>query len=147
MTHDKQGRYSSKDSAKRAHDPALVAKVERIAGDRGLACADAERLAAETGAAPDAVGAAADSREIQLMACQLGLFGYETASGRHPAFGPAETVAPELERRIREALVDGRLPCEAAWAIAAGLGMGRLDVARAAESLKLKISACQLGAF
>jgi hypothetical protein len=147
MTHDKQGRYSRKETADRAHDPALVAKVERIAGARGLACADAERLAAETGATQDEVGAAADSREIKLEACQLGLFGYETASGRHPAFGPEENVAPGLERRIREALADGRLPCAAAWAIAAELGIGRLDVARAAEGLRIRISRCQIGAF
>jgi hypothetical protein len=104
-------------------------------------------LAAETGAAQAMVGAAADSREIKLMACQLGLFGYETASGRHPAFGPAPSVGHDVEQRIRGALVDGRLPCRAAWSIAAGLGIGRLEVAQAAESLKIRISECQLGAF
>ncbi|HUT76235.1 MAG TPA: hypothetical protein VM285_01020 [Polyangia bacterium] len=147
MTHDKQGHYSLKEAAARAHDPALVAEVERSGGAAGLACAAAEELAAGSGCPASAVGAAADSREIKLVACQLGLFGYETASGRHPAFAPAETVAPELERAVREALADGRLSCEAAWAIAAGLGIGRLDVARAAEGLGVRISACQLGAF
>jgi hypothetical protein len=147
MTHDEQGRYSKKETAAGEHDPRVLAAVERAAGGGGLACADAERLAADTGAGQGAIGAAADSREIKLVGCQLGLFGYETADGRHPAFGPAGTVAPGLERRLGEVLVDGRLPCAAAWAVAAELRIARIDVARAAEALRLKISRCQLGAF
>jgi len=147
MTHDKQGRYSQKESAAGEHDPSLVQAVERAAGPRGLSCAVAEELAADLGFPPNDVGAAADSREIKLVGCQLGLFGHETADGRHPAFGPAGPLAPEMERRLGEALVDGRLPCAAAWAIAADLGVERVEVARACEERGIKISSCQLGAF
>lgn len=147
MTHDQQGRYSKKAAAAGERDPVLMEAVERAAGARGLSCVDAEALAADIGFPPDDVGAAADSREIKLVGCQLGLFGHETADGRHPAFGPSGPLAPEMERLLDEALVDGRLPCAAAWKIAADLGVERVEVARACEEREIKISRCQLGAF
>ncbi|MBW1683324.1 MAG: hypothetical protein JRJ83_18275, partial [Deltaproteobacteria bacterium] len=60
---------------------------------------------------------------------------------------PAEQVPPDLESAIRGALVEGRLPCASAWAIARKLGMAKMAVSAACEKLGIKISACQLGAF
>ena len=60
---------------------------------------------------------------------------------------PAETVAPELEGAIRAAARDGRLPCAAAWEIAAERKIPRMKVSSACEALKIRIKPCQLGAF
>jgi len=42
---------------------------------------------------------------------------------------------------------DGRLPCAAVFQIAADFKLAKIRVSSACEKLKIKISACQLGAF
>ena len=122
----------------------IVAVVNERAKERTLGCAEAFRIAEELGVAPLAVGEAADTANVRLVRCQLGLFGY----GEHGrVVRPAESVSPELEQAIREGLADGRLPCATAWAIADRLGLGKIDVANAAERLGIRIKPCQLGAF
>ena len=60
---------------------------------------------------------------------------------------PVDSVSPELEKAIREGLVDNRLPCEVAWEIAKKSGISKMDVSSACEALEIKISSCQLGTF
>jgi hypothetical protein len=81
---------------------------------------------------------------INIVQCQLGLFGLD---GKQKKVKAAPSVAPDLEAAIRKALVNGRLPCAAAWEIAARLDVKRLDVCAACENLKIKVKPCQLGAF
>jgi hypothetical protein len=90
------------------------------------------------------VGVTIDLLEIRLKRCQLGLFGYGQKKG---VVKPAVKVSTELEKAIHGALADGRLPCLAAWKIADGMGIARMDVSSACEALKIKIKPCQLGAF
>mgnify|MGYP000338944675 CR=1 FL=1 len=52
-----------------------------------------------------------------------------------------------MEEAIAKALEDGKLPCEAAFAIARGLGVKPLEVKRKADEMGIKISRCQLGLF
>ena len=113
-----------------------------------LSCAAAFRVAEEVGVEPEEVGRATDAAGIKLSRCQLGLFGYgPKAEGRHKIVRPAEAVEPGLAQAIRDGLVEGRLPCRVAWEIAAALGIPKMEVAAAAERLKVKIVRCQLGAF
>jgi hypothetical protein len=42
---------------------------------------------------------------------------------------------------------DDRLPCAAAFQIAADFKLAKIRISSACEKLKIKISACQLGAF
>jgi hypothetical protein len=56
-------------------------------------------------------------------------------------------VSEDLADRIRTSLVDGQLPCIAAWEIASEFKLKRLDLGNAAEALGLPISPCQLGFF
>jgi hypothetical protein len=56
-------------------------------------------------------------------------------------------VSAEVEAAIKNALVDDRLTCAAAWKIAEENGIAKLDVANACETLGVKIASCQLGAF
>jgi hypothetical protein len=85
-----------------------------------------------------------DLLEINIVKCQLGLFGYSPV---RKIVQPAESVSEELEAAIREAMTDGRLPCAAAFRIAADFKLAKIRVSSACEKLKVRISACQLGAF
>jgi hypothetical protein len=120
-----------------------TALQERVDGGK-LRCADAFRIAEELSVMPLDVGEVADALGTRFARCQLGLFGY--GDPKH-IVQPAEHVAPELEQAIHGGLVGGRLPCAEAWAIAARLGIPKLEVANAAEKLGVRIGHCQIGAF
>ncbi len=90
------------------------------------------------------VGRTLDLLEIRISRCQLGLFGY-AAEGK--IVRRENPVIPELEKAIRSRLSDSRLPCAAAWEIAAEWKIPRMKIASACEELKIKIKPCQLGAF
>jgi hypothetical protein len=125
-------------------DKKIASAIRGRAKDGTLSCVDAFRIAEELAVMPLDVGEAADALEVRLARCQLGLFGYGDPKR---IVQPAEYVAPELEQAIREGLVNGRLPCAEAWAIAARFDLSKLDVANAAEKLEIRVGQCQLGAF
>lgn len=52
-----------------------------------------------------------------------------------------------LRESIREVLVDGKLPCARAFAVAKKMGVEPLDVGNLATEESIKISHCQLGLF
>ena len=54
---------------------------------------------------------------------------------------------PRLASDIRSAVIDGKLPCAIAHALAAKHDLSPLDVGAAADRLDLRISQCQLGLF
>ncbi len=117
-----------------------------IEGD--LPCARAFKVAQDLGVSPLDVGLAADEAGIRLSRCQLGLFGYgPKAEGKHKIVKPMENVPAALEQAIREAMDDKGITCAAAWEVAKRLGIPKMDVSSAAETLGVKITVCQLGAF
>ena len=145
MAHSDAGRYAAKHAAGGSPDEKIAAAV-RVKMEAGeIACAAAERISAELGTTMAEVGRTVDLLEVRIGSCQLGLFGYDAPGGR--IVRPAEAVEPGLETAIRGGLVDGRLPCIAAWEIAAEKKIARLKVSSACETLKIKVKPCQLGAF
>lgn len=56
-------------------------------------------------------------------------------------------MASELEKKIRESLVGGKLPCAVAFKIAKELKVAPKDIGQAANEMEIKICACQLGCF
>jgi len=81
---------------------------------------------------------------INIVECQLGIFGYgETKK----IVKPAKDAAPELKEKIAASLKDGKLSCAAAWEIAEKLKIPRMKVCAACEAMQIKIKPCQLGAF
>ncbi len=57
-------------------------------------------------------------------------------------------MAPEpLAQAIRDALVDGRLPCTEAFRIAKERKVAPAEVGRAADELDIRVCRCQLGLF
>ena len=125
---------------------ALVERIRSSTVNGRLPCPNAFRIAAELGITPLEVGEKATQLGIKISRCQLGLFGYDDL-GSKSVVTPMKDVPERLKAEITAHLVDGRLPCEAAWEIAKKLKIGKVQVSGAAEALGIKISSCQLGCF
>ena len=52
-----------------------------------------------------------------------------------------------LDAKLRQSLVDGKLPCATAHMLAQSLGLSPREIGDAATRLDLRISHCQLGLF
>lgn len=116
--------------------------------DGRVSCATMQKIARELGVDPIEVGDTATALEMQASQCQVGLFGHgprEDGKGRIVESGME--VSDELAAAMRGSLVNGRLPCAAAWEIASEFKRSRLDVGNVAETLDVRISPCQLGFF
>lgn len=144
MQGSKKKRYAAKHGTRINVPDDLARHLRRAAQDGEIDCESAHTLAARLHLPPTEIGRAMDLLELRIVRCQMGLFGY---TPRKRIVTPADKVAVEIEAQIRAALQDGRLPCAAAWTLADSRGMTRLELANLCEALKIKICACQLGAF
>ena len=144
MTHEDAGHYAAKHGEGARLIPEIQQALEQVIREETASCANLHKIANDLDVPPSEVGKAADLMEVRVARCQMGLFGY-TPEGR--IVRPADSVSPELEDAIREILVDGKVPCRSSWEIAKRFGIAKMDVARACETLRIKISSCQLGAF
>jgi hypothetical protein len=123
----------------------IAAQIKESLTKGKLLCASAFKIARRLEVSPQQVGEMANELNVKISRCQLGLFGYGSNEGK--ALGSAQEVGEGLEARIRDRVVEGELPCATAWDIARELTMKRIDVAKAAESLGIRITQCQLGCF
>jgi hypothetical protein len=144
MTHKDAGDFSKKHGSGEKPNPAVAKAIQEAAEAGRIACARIFDIASASGVSPAEAGKTVDLLKIKLAKCQLGLFGH---SPERSIVKAADKVSPELESAIRGRLVDERLPCAQAWAIAEEMNLGKMDVSCAAEALKIKIKPCQLGAF
>lgn len=136
--------YAAKHDPSVALDAELAETLQGELEDGGVSCQNAHAIAHRQHKSPRESGTALDLLNLRIVRCQLGLFGY---TPRKRIVQPAATIDPELADEIRATLENGRLRCEAAWAIAARRQLPRLAVAETCEALKIKIGDCQLGAF
>lgn len=58
-----------------------------------------------------------------------------------------DQIKPEILKAVKEAVVEGKLSCEAAHQLAEKLQVGKEVIGEAANQLKIKIAVCQLGCF
>jgi hypothetical protein len=144
MARKDKGHYAKKHPSDRKIDQKVAEAVQGRISEGKISCAAAFKIANDHGVSPLQVGFTIDVLEIPLTKCQLGLFGYNPRKG---FVKPADSVSSGLEDAIRQALVNDRLSCAAAWEIAERLGMGKMDVTAACEALRVKIASCQLGSF
>ena len=145
MASQHSGNYRAKHPQGTKVDPAIMDRVAASIVKGCISCKTAHAVAVELKVEPSQVGIAIDMQNGRIHACQLGLFGYgkgEKIVAQHKVEAKAE-----LESDIRKELIDGRLPCAAAWRIADTNNLARLELGRATESLGIKINLCQLGAF
>ncbi len=145
MSQAKQGHFAEKHNPERRPDTRVSEAVLAASSDTALSCVKAHRICVSLHVTPEETGFTMDYHEIRLVKCQLGLFGY---SPENRIVKPAETVSPRLEDEIRKHLEPGgKISCLNLWRIADREGISRLEAARACETLKIKVTACQLGAF
>ncbi len=113
-----------------------------------ISCARACALARRLGVSLAELGAAADAAGVRVVKCQLGLFGYGSKAEGKSKIVRADPPGGSLRERLAAALAgDGGLTCASAWEVARGQRVSRLKVAGAAQSMGLRITACQLGCF
>lgn len=135
--------------AGRKVDPKLAEAIKARLKDGKLDCAAAFMIAKNDKVAPLVVGDTADSLDIHLSHCQIGLFGFPGHAKAWDAPGWKDAVEPKgLEDAVRASLdPDGSLSCSAAWSVADRFSVARALVGRLASRLNIKIKNCQLGAF
>jgi len=143
MTHENAGHYAAKHPKGAKYNPQVAESIKQKTSAGKIACAAAHKIADDFDMAPAKVGVNIDLLEIRLSKCQLGLFGY----GKQKKIKPAISISPELEKAIKESVVEGCISCTDCWEAAIKAGCSKLDVSGACETLKIKISPCQLGAF
>jgi len=118
--------------------------LKENAVDNKISCAKLFEIVNNYTVFPDIVGIAMNQQNIKITHCQLGLFGYPDGK----KIIKAESVPQGLEDQIYFYLEeDDKLPCIAAWDIAAELKISKSEVVGACEKLGIKIGHCQLGAF
>jgi len=144
MTQEDKGHFGAKHPSGIVVAKEITEAVKKRSRQGALTCPLAFKIAGELAVLPEAVGKVMDLLEINIVKCQLGLFGYSPV---RRIVQPAESVSGELEAALRSALIDGRVPCAQAFRIAGELKLAKIRVSGACEKLKIKISSCQLGAF
>ena len=122
----------------------IAERIKASLTEGKLPCPSAFKVARRLEVSPQQVGEVADELDVRISRCQLGLFGYWP---KGKPLEPAQEVGEELRARIRDRVVEGGLPCATVWDIAHELAMKRIDVARAADGLGIRITQCQLGCF
>ena len=144
MTRAHKGHYRAKHPEGTQVSADLEKAVSQSLIKGRIACASAFTIAEKLNVPPNEVGKAIDLQEGRIHACQLGLFGYGAKDKR---VQKAASVSSDLEAAIRQHLKEGRLACRHAWQIADDLKIQRIEVSQASETLQIRISQCQLGAF
>jgi hypothetical protein len=144
MTHLDKGKYFKKRPENSKVDDDLKQEITKNIKNNNISCRKAEEIAGKKVISLGEVGRAIDILNINIVGCQLGLFGYGESK---KIVQPAAEVAPELKENITATLKGGRIPCAAAWAIAGKLNIPRMKVCAACEAMQIKIKPCQLGAF
>ncbi len=113
-----------------------------------LPCCVAHYIASCLKITPREVGDAATTLKVRLELCQLGLYGYgRKGTSDYKILGKPVNVPLEFLENIRATAKDGRISCKDLWDIADTAKIPRPEAGNAADSLGLKITPCQLGAF
>jgi hypothetical protein len=113
-----------------------------------MPCAVAHYIGASLKVAPLEVGKAATAAGVRINFCQLGLFGYgRKGQSGYKIVGRKVEVGQEVVDLIKKGATQGRISCATLWEIADRTGMMRPEVGNAADSLGIKVTPCQLGAF
>ncbi|HPI91919.1 MAG TPA: hypothetical protein PLT09_09320 [Deltaproteobacteria bacterium] len=113
-----------------------------------LPCSVAHFIAAYLKAEPLDVGKAANEAGVKLDQCQLGLFGYgRKGQSSYKIVGRKVEVKQDVIDLIRSGAKEGKISCARLWEIADSSGIMRAEAGNAADSLGLKVTPCQLGAF
>ncbi len=144
MGHEHAGNYRGKHPQQTQPGSDLLKAIEDMSIDNKISCYSAHAVAAQHNSTPGEVGRAIDYLEMKICQCQLGLFGYTPEKKIARA---NDSLSPELTDAVLSKSREKKLGCAAAWAIAQEIGCTKIDVGDACETLAIKITVCQIGAF
>jgi hypothetical protein len=144
MTHSDKGKYAGRHPNAAEANEIVIRAVRNTARNGAISCAAAHSIAHTCAVSPEEAGRAIDAAEIRIAHCQLGIFKH---SADRPTAPAEPALTPELKEYLSSLLVNGRLPCKAAWSVAARFNLNRLQIGVACDRLGIKINACQLGTF
>ena len=144
MTHKDHGHYAKKHPKGTIYNPQIAEAIKQKVSNYNITCAAIHKISEDFKVSPPEVGTVADLLEIRLIKCQLGLFGY---AKKKKIIEKQENISHKLEKKIKESIISDRISCLSCWEIAKKNGCSKLDVSNACETLNIKISLCQLGAF
>ena len=144
MSAKKKSLYSKKHSPNLRPDPIIEKEISKRCEKQVISCARAFEIAERLKVKPMEVGRTADLMNIQVVKCQLGLFGYKPDNKIVRA---EETSNRALQDAVTGSSEGKRLTCEKAWQIADQLNIPKLEVSNVSQASGIKIKSCQLGAF
>jgi nitrogen fixation protein len=144
MTHKNKGNFAAKHPKGTVVSDELRQAVIKKSRNRSITCAAAHDIARNFTVSPLKIGKAVDLLECRIRKCQLGLFGYYPEK---KIVEPVVYVPSDLKNSIFTHLQTGRLSCAKAWELAEAMELSRLKFCAVCETLNIKISSCQLGAF
>ena len=147
MTHEDAGKYALKHPPGTRPNERIAKAIRENSLDGTLACAMGEKISKELKVDISEVGITADLMEIKIKNCQLGLFGWGKKPNHGKAIQAADSVSVEIKSALEEVTENGKVTCAALWMIADRFSVDRKTIAAACETLRIKIRACQLGAF
>jgi hypothetical protein len=147
MTYQDEGHYKAKHSHDTALNPQIADAVRKSTVQGKLSCAEASRIADRLEVPISEVGLAADLMELKIEKCMLGLFGYKNGGMHGKCITSSDSVDATVETELHKKEEDGHIGCENCWTIADRCGISKMTIASACDTLSLKISGCQLGAF
>ncbi len=147
MTHEDAGKFALKHPPGTRPNEQIAKAIREKSPGRELTCGMAEKISKELKVDLSEVGITADLLEMKIKKCQLGLFGWGKKPGHGKDIHAADSVSVEMKSALEEVAENGAVTCAGLWMIADRLGVERKAVSSACDTLRLKIQACQLGAF
>jgi hypothetical protein len=142
MGHQNKGHFAAKHEGHKMNET-IADRIRATAINDAVTCAGAHRISKELNLPPSEIGIQIDLLEFKITECQLGLFGY----GNKKKIKPDIAISPDLDDKLKNAAVDGRISCLSCWDIAGQLKMKRIDLGSACEKRNIRIKPCQLGSF
>jgi hypothetical protein len=147
MTREDAGKYATKHPSGTTLNERIAKAIREKSARRTLACGTGEKISKDLEVKISEVGITADLLGIKINKCQLGLFGWGEKSSHDQDIQASVSVSAEMKSALEKAAENGVVTCAALWRIADSLSAKRKVVSAACDTLKLKIQACQLGAF
>jgi hypothetical protein len=156
MTINSKKSFAAKHNSDLKPDIIIQQEITKLINNNRLPCKAAFKIAKKLGVSAEQVGKTADLINCRLIGCQLGLFGYKTKNNKAIPEGSADDNLPkgipkdlpkDLKEAITDRLVHEKLRCKDCWDIASRFKISRIAVGRLCNSMNIKITECQLGAF
>lgn len=160
--------FATKHNSNLKSDITIQQEITKLINNNRLPCKAAFKIAEKLGVSAKQVGNTADILNYRLIGCQLGLFGYkkkinkiilEDSAKNSSKYTPKDkpknkpkneiddNLPKGLKKAITDTLVNKKLKCKDCWDIASRFKISRIAAGRVCNSMNIKITECQLGAF